>query len=120
MVDFLWYLALVIDIIHIPIVIFILIFSKRVFGAYGAAAPCLMVSSQLACLGCPLTVLSGWLRSFKDPNVDVNKTSITHWAYSHLGFWANLHWALCSLFVLLAVFMVKEAKRDERHIKALQ
>jgi hypothetical protein len=55
--------AIIIDILHLPLAIAVLLFGHLWMSpAIHASTVIVIVFLQVMCLGCPLTVLSGWLR----------------------------------------------------------
>jgi hypothetical protein len=117
--DFLWKAADILDILHLVVVIPMILFAQKLFGKYfGGAFVYLVVSLQMACLSCPLTILSGWMRSFKDPTIDPNRTSFVHWLYGHLGFLGHLHWVLSALLLWVSINFLRQgirARRDRKY-----
>jgi hypothetical protein len=82
-----WYLANVIDLIHFPIVIALVFLGASYFsGPVFVFLLTLMVTLQVAVLGCPVLWLTGQLRKIHDPDYEV-KWSFTAWLYQHYGRW---------------------------------
>lgn len=120
MANFLWHLARVVDILHLPVVLTLICWAAtgKYFGkAYGSAFTSAILASQLACLGCPVTMLSQWLRSFKNPEVRPSP-SLTHWLYSHLDGLGNLHWILSGVFLVATILYVIKGWREHARRKA--
>lgn len=75
------------DIIHIPFAIgYMLLGQLWVPKPFWAVTMALILALQVVCLGCPLMVVSGWLRRFEDPNYNVTGSAVA-WAYRKYGRW---------------------------------
>jgi hypothetical protein len=82
-----WHLANVIDLIHFPIVIALVFLGASYFsGPVFVFLLTLMVTLQVAVLGCPVMWLTGQLRKIHDPEYEV-KWSFTAWLYQRYGRW---------------------------------
>lgn len=80
-----WHVAAVIDVIHMPIVIALVLVGATWFsGPTFVFLLTLMVVLQVAVLGCPVMWLTGQLRKIHDPDYEA-KWSVTAWLYHHYG-----------------------------------
>ncbi|MEO6571635.1 MAG: hypothetical protein ABIO83_08815 [Ilumatobacteraceae bacterium] len=80
-----WYLAAVIDIIHMPIVLGLVVVGATWFsGPVFVFLLTLMVVLQVAVLGCPVMWLTGQLRRIHRPDYEV-QWSVTAWLYQKYG-----------------------------------
>lgn len=85
-----WHLANVIDLIHFPILIALVVLGAVYFsGPVFVFLLTLMVTLQVAVLGCPVMWLTGRLRQIHDPDYDV-KWSFTAWLYHRYGRWFGI------------------------------
>jgi hypothetical protein len=85
-----WHLANVIDLIHFPIVIALVFLGASYFsGPVFVFLLTLMVTLQVAVLGCPVMWLTGQLRKIHDPDYEV-KWSFTAWLYQQYGRWLGV------------------------------
>lgn len=92
-----WHLANVIDIVHFPIVIALVVLGAVYFsGPVFVFLLTLMVVLQVAVLGCPVMWLTGQLRKVHDPEYEV-QWSFTAWLYQRYGRWVGI-----GVFVSLA------------------
>ena len=82
-----WHLANVIDLIHFPILIALVVLGAVYFsGPVFVVLLTLMVTLQVAVLGCPVMWLTGQLRQIHDPGYEI-KWSVTAWLYHRYGRW---------------------------------
>lgn len=82
-----WHVANVIDLIHFPIVIALVVLGAMYFsGPVFVFLLTLMVTLQVAVLGCPVMWLTGQLRKVHDPDYEVT-WSFTAWLYQTYGRW---------------------------------
>ena len=82
-----WHIANVVDLIHFPIVIALVVLGAVYFsGPVFVFLLTLMVTLQVATLGCPVMWLTGQLRKVHDPDYEV-KWSFTAWLYQTYGRW---------------------------------
>lgn len=80
-----WHLAAVIDLIHMPIVIALVLIGATWFsGPTFVFLLTLMVVLQVAVLGCPVMWLTGQLRRIHKPDYDA-QWSFTAWLYHRYG-----------------------------------
>ena len=80
-----WNLANLIDLIHFPIVIGLVVLGAVYFsGPVFVFLLTLMVVLQVAVLGCPVMWLTGQLRQVHDPDYEI-KWSFTAWLYQEYG-----------------------------------
>ena len=80
-----WHLAAVIDIVHMPIVIALVVIGATWFsGPTFVFLLTLMVVLQVAVLGCPVMWLTGQLRRIHKPDYAAH-WSFTAWLYHHYG-----------------------------------
>jgi hypothetical protein len=87
---FWWHLANVIDLVHFPFLIVMVVLGAVYFsGPVFAFLITLMVTLQIAVLGCPVMWLTGQLRQIRDPDYEV-KWSFTAWLYDHHGRWVGV------------------------------
>ena len=85
-----WNLANVIDVIHFPIVIALVLLGAVYFsGPVFVFLLTLMVVLQVATLGCPVMWLTGQLRKVHDPDYEV-RWSFTAWLYERYGRWVGI------------------------------
>jgi len=85
-----WNLANVIDLVHFPIVIALVVLGAVYFsGPVFVFLLTLMVTLQVAVLGCPVMWLTGHLRKIHDPDYEV-KWSFTSWLYHEYGRWVGV------------------------------
>jgi hypothetical protein len=85
-----WNLANVIDVIHFPIVIALVLLGAVYFsGPVFVFLLTLMVVLQVATLGCPVMWLTGQLRKVHDPEYEV-RWSFTAWLYERYGRWVGI------------------------------
>jgi len=96
-----WHLANVIDLIHFPLIIALVVLGAVFFsGPVFVFLLTLMVTLQVAVLGCPVMWLTGQLRKVHDPDYDV-KWSFTAWLYHRYGRWFGV-----AVFVFFAALTV--------------
>jgi hypothetical protein len=96
-----WNVANVIDVIHFPIVIALVVLGAVYFsGPVFVFLLTLMVVLQVAVLGCPVMWLTGQLRRVHDPDYDV-RWSFTAWLYERYGRWVGV-----AVFCTLAAITV--------------
>ena len=82
---FWWHLAAVIDIIHMPIVLALVVVGATWFsGPTFVFLLTLMVVLQVAVLGCPVMWLTGQLRRIHKPDYQA-QWSFTAWLYQRYG-----------------------------------
>ena len=82
-----WHIANIVDLIHFPIVIALVVLGAAYFsGPVFVFLLTLMVTLQVATLGCPVMWLTGQLRKVHDPDYEV-KWSFTAWLYQTYGRW---------------------------------
>ena len=80
-----WHLAAVIDVIHMPIVLALVLVGATWFsGPTFVFLLTLMVVLQVAVLGCPVMWLTGQLRKIHDPDYQA-QCSFTAWLYHRYG-----------------------------------
>lgn len=80
-----WHLAAVIDIIHMPIVLGLIVVGATWFsGPVFVFLLTLMVVLQVAVLGCPVMWLTGQLRRIHKPDYNA-QWSFTAWLYQRYG-----------------------------------
>ncbi len=80
-----WNIGLVLDILHIPLAIAVLMFGPLWLpGIVHLVIASVVVVLQVALLGCPLMVLTTWLRQKHDPEYRLYG-SLTHWLYNRFG-----------------------------------
>ena len=92
-----WTVANVIDVIHFPIVIALVVVGAVYFsGPVFVFLLTLMVVLQVAVLGCPVMWLTGQLRKVHDPDHEA-RWSFTAWLYERYGRWVGI-----GVFVTLA------------------
>jgi hypothetical protein len=92
-----WTVANVIDVVHFPIVIALVVLGAVYFsGPVFVFLLTLMVVLQVAVLGCPVMWLTGQLRKIHDPDYEV-RWSFTAWLYERYGRWVGI-----AVFVTLA------------------
>ena len=92
-----WTVANVIDVIHFPIVIALVVVGAVYFsGPVFVFLLTLMVVLQVAVLGCPVMWLTGQLRKVHDPDYEA-RWSFTAWLYERYGRWVGV-----GVFVVLA------------------
>ncbi len=85
-----WNLANLIDLIHFPIVIGLVVLGAVYFsGPVFVFLLTLMVVLQVAVLGCPVMWLTGQLRQVHDPDYEV-RWSFTAWLYERYGRWVGV------------------------------
>lgn len=85
-----WNLANVIDVVHFPIVIALVLLGAVYFsGPVFVFLLTLMVVLQVATLGCPVMWLTGQLRKVHDPDYEV-RWSFTAWLYERYGRWVGI------------------------------
>lgn len=85
-----WNVANVIDVIHFPIVIALVLLGAVYFsGPVFVFLLTLMVVLQVATLGCPVMWLTGQLRKVHDPDYEV-RWSFTAWLYERYGRWVGV------------------------------
>ena len=85
-----WHLANLIDVIHFPIVIALVVLGAVYFsGPVFVFLLTLMVVLQVAVLVCPVMWLTGQLRQVHDPDYEI-KWSFTAWLYHEYGRWVGV------------------------------
>ena len=85
-----WYAAAVIDLVHMPIVIaVVLLGASRWNGPVYVAIVSVGVILQVATLGCPVMALTGWMRRKHDPGYR-GGWSFTFWLYHRYGRWVGI------------------------------
>jgi hypothetical protein len=102
-----WTVANVIDVVHFPIVIALVVLGAVYFsGPVFVFLLTLMVVLQVAVLGCPVMWLTGQLRKVHDPDYEV-RWSFTAWLYEHYGRWIGVavFVALAALTILLRAWL---------------
>jgi len=98
-----WHIANVVDLIHFPIVIALVVLGAVYFsGPVFVFLLTLMVTLQVATLGCPVMWLTGHLRRVHDPDYQV-KWSFTAWLYQTYGRWFGV--AVFIFFAALTVLL---------------
>lgn len=96
-----WYLAAVIDVLHMPLVIAMVVLGARWWsGPTYAAVVTVVVVFQVATLGCPIMALTGWLRQKHQPDYEAH-WSFTYWLYQKYGRLVGV--AVFLFFMLLAL-----------------
>ncbi len=102
--EFYWKLGVLLDFLHLPLAIAFLtplakLWLPEVLCLFITA---LTVTLQAFFLGCPLNVLTCWLRRKKDPEY-VLWVSITVWLYKKYGRWISVpifcFWLLLALLI---------------------
>lgn len=82
---FYWWLGHVIDLIHMPfVIILVLVGAARFSGELYATILVTTVILQIGLMGCPCMALTGWLKRKHDPEF-VNHWSLTVWLYRKHG-----------------------------------
>lgn len=82
-----WNLANVIDLVHFPFLLLMVVLGAAYFsGPVFVFLLTLMITLQVAVLGCPVMWLTGQLRKVHDPDYEV-KWSVTAWLYQKYGRW---------------------------------
>lgn len=82
-----WWTGVIIDWLHIPGAIGVLLLGPLWLPLWlQPLIVSVVLSLQIVCLGCPLMVLSGYLRRLYKPDYD-RRNSITAWLYRKLGPW---------------------------------
>lgn len=85
-----WHLANIIDIVHFPIVIALVLLGAVYFsGPVFVFLLTLMIVLQVAVLGCPVMWLTGQLRQVHDPDYEI-RWSFTAWLYRRYGRWFGI------------------------------
>ena len=80
-----WYAAAVIDLVHMPIVIAVVVLGASKWnGPVYVTIVSIGVILQVATLGCPVMALTGWMRRRHDPTYKAD-WSFTFWLYHRYG-----------------------------------
>ncbi|MFT7648534.1 MAG: uncharacterized membrane protein YhaH (DUF805 family) [Candidatus Poriferisodalaceae bacterium] len=87
---FYWWLGHVIDVLHMPFVIgLVLVGAAKFSGELYVSIVVITVILQIGLLGCPCMALTGWLKRLHDPSFE-NHWSFTVWLYRNHGKWAGI------------------------------
>ncbi len=79
------HMAMFVDIVHMPLVIGLVVLGATAWrGPVFVAVLTAVIIVQVALLGCPCMLLSGWLRRRHDPGY-VTRWSVTAWLYQRYG-----------------------------------
>lgn len=79
------HMAMFVDILHMPLVIGLVVMGATAWnGPVFVAVLTAVVVIQVALLGCPCMLLSGWLRRKHDPTLET-RWSLTVWLYRRYG-----------------------------------
>lgn len=79
------HMAALVDILHMPLVIGLIVLGATAWhGPVFYAIVTAVVVVQVALLGCPCMLLSGWLRRKHDPSYQM-RWSVTVWLYQKYG-----------------------------------
>jgi hypothetical protein len=96
-----WYLAAVVDILHMPLVIAMVVLGATWWnGPVYVGVVTAVVVMQVALLGCPCMALSGWLRRKHDPDYR-GGWSLTVWLYGKYGRFVGI--AVFAFFLAVAL-----------------
>lgn len=99
-------LALINDMAHLSLIIF-LVFGHLFVATLWYATPLIVVIlSQVVFMGCPLTMLSSWLRAQGNPRRDVLRQGLTWWVYQTIGRWAVIPLSIGWLIIIVLVRQV--------------
>ncbi len=101
-----WYAAAVIDLVHMPLVIaVVLLGASKWNGPVYVSIVSIGVILQVATLGCPVMALTGWMRRKHDPSYKAD-WSFTFWLYHRYGRATGIGVFLCFLGVATLVRIV--------------
>jgi hypothetical protein len=80
-----WYAGMILDLVHMPLVIGMVIFGATIWhGETYIYVVTAVVVLQVALLGCPVMWLTGWLKRKHDPAYQ-GQWSATVWIYQRYG-----------------------------------
>lgn len=83
------HMAMFVDILHMPLVIGLVVMGALAWwGPVFVTILTIVVVLQVALLGCPCMLLSGWLRRKHDPAYEP-RWSVTVWFYQRYGAWVG-------------------------------
>lgn len=98
-----WYAGLVLDVLHMPLVLAMVLLGAAVWsGPVYAAVVTAVVVVQVALLGCPVMLLTGWMKRKYDPAYE-GHWSLTFWLYRTYGRWVGV--AVFVFFMALALLV---------------
>jgi hypothetical protein len=98
------HMAMFVDILHMPLVIGLVVMGALAWwGPVFITILTIVVVVQVALLGCPCMLLSGWLRRKHLPDYEP-RWSVTVWLYQRYGAWVG---AGVFVFFLLAALAVR-------------
>jgi hypothetical protein len=98
------HMAMFVDILHMPLVIGLVVMGALAWwGPVFITILTIVVVIQVALLGCPCMLLSGWLRRKHDPEYET-RWSVTVWLYQRHGAWMGIG---VFVFFLLAALGVR-------------
>ena len=98
-----WYAGMVLDIVHMPLVIGMVVLGAAVWsGPVYAGIVTTVVVLQVALLGCPMMLLTGWMKRKYDPAYEV-QWSFTAWLYRRYGRWFGV--AVFGFFMAVALLV---------------
>jgi hypothetical protein len=96
-----WYAGLVLDLIHMPLVIAMVVLGAGWWsGPVYVTVVTAVVVLQVAMLGCPVMLLTGWMKRRYDPSHEAH-WSFTYWLYRRYGRWVGV--AVFAFFLGLAL-----------------
>ena len=102
-----WHLAAVIDVIHMPIVLALVLVGATWFsGPTFVFLQTWMVVLQVAVMGCPVMWLTGQLRKIHKPDYEA-QWSFTAWLYHRYGRWVGIgvFCAIAALTLALRIWL---------------
>jgi hypothetical protein len=80
-----WYAGVLIDILHMPLVIAMVLLGATVWsGTVYASVVTAVVVAQVAVMGCPVMAITGWMKRKHDPDFEA-PWSFTYWLYQRYG-----------------------------------
>lgn len=83
-------LGVALDILHLPLAIAILLLGRLWLPKpFNILVPNLILVLQVICLGCPLNVVTCWLRRRYNPSYNY-WGSVTFWLYHRYGRWVGV------------------------------
>jgi hypothetical protein len=98
------HMAMFVDILHMPLVIGLVVMGALAWwGPVFITILTIVVVIQIALLGCPCMLLSGWLRRKHLPDYEP-RWSVTVWLYQRYGVWVGVG---VFVFFLLAALGVR-------------
>lgn len=96
-----WYAGMILDLVHMPLVIGMVVLGAAVWsGPVYAGVVTAVVVLQVALLGCPVMLLTGWMKRKHDPSYE-GHWSFTYWLYRTYGRWVG--GAVFAFFMALAL-----------------